>query len=427
MDELHVFLDTMIFLQFRSLLEVDWCEVLHSDSVRLLLAPVVLREIDNHKNFGSSSRLRRRARAASSQLYGLLSKSPEATVRPGVVLCRWTKLPTIDYAAHDLDPSCNDHMLLASALSYSREHTGVGTVVLSEDAGVRLRALDLGLQTFTLPEHLRLSEEPDPDQAEIARLRKRVAELSTPPTPDLSLTFEGEATHLHIQLQPDSPRLDIDEEMRSIRARVPLDAHSPLNTLGVLPFSTAGYNAALHRFYADYETYLGLRRDHRSLQDRTIRLTLYLWNRGRAPAKEIEIAVEFPDGIAVLLEEHLEKAPKEPQPPDRRSYDSSAMGSAQLVMGNRSVPDISDLLRPRVRLNIDGPRILAGSSVRTGWRVAHLRHTESMYIGDIFARFAARSEVRSFHVSYTAIAENTPSKAEGKLHLVIGDTDKGQS
>ena len=50
MDKKAAFVDTMTFLHFRPLNEIDWTARLESDEVELLLAPVVLRELNCHKD-----------------------------------------------------------------------------------------------------------------------------------------------------------------------------------------------------------------------------------------------------------------------------------------------------------------------------------------------------------------------------------------
>ena len=58
----HAFLDTNTFLHFRSFEQIHWPVVLNCDQATLVLAPVILSELDK-KKYDSSGKIRERARA----------------------------------------------------------------------------------------------------------------------------------------------------------------------------------------------------------------------------------------------------------------------------------------------------------------------------------------------------------------------------
>src|SRR5689334_6283679 len=99
MSEVFAFVDTSIFLQYRTFDEVDWLTTLGLKGVTLVLAPVVISELSEKKD-EPSPRLRQRAAVVIRKLEALWSKGTPAEVRPGVALVRQDVEPPPDCAAH---------------------------------------------------------------------------------------------------------------------------------------------------------------------------------------------------------------------------------------------------------------------------------------------------------------------------------------
>jgi hypothetical protein len=51
------FLDTMIYLHYRPVAEIDWQRVLDTARVDILVPRITVRELDRHKNTHASSRI----------------------------------------------------------------------------------------------------------------------------------------------------------------------------------------------------------------------------------------------------------------------------------------------------------------------------------------------------------------------------------
>ena len=64
---LYLFPDTNVFIQCRSLKEVDWSEWRHYAKIHLIVCQPIQREMDKHKNRGSD-RVAKRARKNVFQL-----------------------------------------------------------------------------------------------------------------------------------------------------------------------------------------------------------------------------------------------------------------------------------------------------------------------------------------------------------------------
>src|SRR5258708_184817 len=102
----YCFLDTNILIQFQTFDEVEWPRILHAKKVCLVLAPIVLRELDKHKTDYNNSRLQKRARMILSKLNRLLETETAADVLPQVrrnVTLMTLREPLINWEAEGLD------------------------------------------------------------------------------------------------------------------------------------------------------------------------------------------------------------------------------------------------------------------------------------------------------------------------------------
>ena len=84
--EVHAFPDTNIFLHYRPLAELDWRSMAQGQPVRILIAPVVTRELEERKTLHSIKRIRERAAVALKMLHKFLEDGLPCKVRDGVLL-----------------------------------------------------------------------------------------------------------------------------------------------------------------------------------------------------------------------------------------------------------------------------------------------------------------------------------------------------
>ncbi len=113
-----VFLDTMLFQQYRFPDEIDWPRLVGAPEVELVIAPVVMRQLNRHKDASTNPRLRERAARALTRLGALFANGPAAQLRPGVTLRYVTREPQLDFAEHALARDIDDDHLLASVLAF---------------------------------------------------------------------------------------------------------------------------------------------------------------------------------------------------------------------------------------------------------------------------------------------------------------------
>jgi hypothetical protein len=99
MAEVNVFLDTMVYLHFVPLEQIDLCGVLGADRVTILVPRVTLKELEKHKINHASARSRDRAR----QALALLEKHVESglPVHDGVAIAFIPHMPRLDWRSTD--------------------------------------------------------------------------------------------------------------------------------------------------------------------------------------------------------------------------------------------------------------------------------------------------------------------------------------
>ena len=59
---MKLFLDSMLYLHYRAVEEIDLCAQFRTDTLTVVIPRIVLRELDKHKTTHPSSKVRERAR-----------------------------------------------------------------------------------------------------------------------------------------------------------------------------------------------------------------------------------------------------------------------------------------------------------------------------------------------------------------------------
>src|SRR5680860_1687570 len=117
---MKVFIDTMVYLHYRSLEEVDLLSLLDATHLSVVIPRITLREFDKHKNTHASNRVSERARGVLRRMEEWIrtGAGPRADVGAEFL----PKDPPIDFAEHGLSPTWNDDVLIASILDYRSAH-----------------------------------------------------------------------------------------------------------------------------------------------------------------------------------------------------------------------------------------------------------------------------------------------------------------
>ncbi len=191
MKPLYVFLDTNIFLHFRPFDEVKWIDIFGAPYVVLVTAPVVVRELDQHKDQHPLSKIRDRARTTLKKIERIGLGEVDTTLPKNTKL-EYAKEPGIDFQQHGLSREVNDDHLIASCLTYRELEPSARIVVVSDDTGPRLKSRQHGFEVVSLPEEYKLPSALDAVEKERRQLQRRVQQLENR-FPKLKLAFANEA------------------------------------------------------------------------------------------------------------------------------------------------------------------------------------------------------------------------------------------
>lgn len=434
------FLDTNVFLHYKPIDEIDWPDLLKVDRATLIVAPVVLRELDKLKSLGEKARTRARAASAIRKLSGYLSTPSSAVVGDRIEIHFVESDPVVAFEPLRLSPELPDDWLIATMLEHRANHPGSCITLVTGDLGLQVKARTHSLSWLELPHTLKLPEETDADQRRIRELEREVLELKRR-LPDLRLTFENGANHRDFSLSK-GPPLTVDaisQLMAELRLKYP-KAQKPDHVLVAdLVFGVPSdldikkFNTMLDKFYVAYEAYLRAAHEDADMRGRVIRVALKLKNIGSCPADDIGIHMSLPDGLRVAetLEE-LCKPPKEPMAPSRprTQLEKNLLQSVSITPAFDILNRVQELIRPtavpaKLLSNVSGPKIRRTDSFEVDFHVGKLKHNLQVDLDPLVIAFDSWDTSRSFTFGYRLLAGNVPDPVEGKLHVVVEVKDAG--
>jgi hypothetical protein len=432
MEHKVAFLDTNYFLHYRSVEEVDWLKLLNAESADLIVAPVVIRELNEIKELGDRKKLRKRADSALKRLAGILRQPAPAAVKKCVALGFRQNDPVIDFHAHKLNDQIADDWLIATILEFRTEFPESRIALVTNDVGLQLKAVGHGVEHVELPEVYSLPDEPDPDQKRIEELTRELNAYKSS-APDLMLAFGDGKDHFRVQLAriPLITDEEVSRRMEELRCAHPKalkpQAYSGADLMrgGVGSHDIDRHNKRLDNFYLSYEKYLRALAEFEDRQRRLFRLGLILVNLGSAPAEDIDADLHVPDGILVLDNpESVQIAPLEPKAPEGPK---STM-QERLEMARNIAPvalaglpaRLSDLAAgmPSVGLNVSKPTVRRTKSFEIHFHVQQLKHTFQVGFDALFGVFDSWDTAKPFTIDYELVAANVPQPVDGQLHVI---------
>jgi hypothetical protein len=400
-EDVHVFLDTNIALHFRRADQIDWLALTSAPGVVLVVAPVLLRELEREKVHNPSRKLRERADNTVKWLATFLRDASPPPVHPGFTLKFLDHEPQVDFGAQRLSLNMADDQLIASVLDYQAGgHQRV--LVCTADIGLEAKLRSRRIGPLLLPEEFKLPAEPDPLEEELRQTQRKLQRLELR-LPDLRLAFENKTGRLDLRLPevgnaPNAPTLG---EIQ--------DQHAPVNTAAVRPWEASTreeYNRKLPEYYEAYSTYLEQLAAWEEQHARTVKMELVLSNRGLAPASDIDAVLHFPHDLELF--EDAKALPKRPNPP-RPPVRPSAAFHIEFPIPNLLDPGVLD---PIYR----GPYV-ERNNIR--FPVGRLKHGFDERLAPFYFRFPDRGAVRSFSIDFELSAGELPDPTSGKLHFVV--------
>jgi hypothetical protein len=434
-----VFLDTMIYLHFKSVEEIDWPTLVGADEVRILIPRITTTELDKHKDSHPKAKVRDRARRML-RLFETTVGTGRHELRKGVTLERFTRRPRFDLATYDLDSGRNDDQLIAAVLEFKLGEPSADVIIVSDDSTARMTARDVGLAAIELPQNHKIRHEPDELEEENRKLREELNRYKNA-IPRLSLRFsQPEPGNLiHVRLPPALSRDNyIQNEIAKLEAKYPVLTPklpdlsgkgfdiSLLAGLGTPPHEYDRYNSERQPYFDAYAQYL---RDTWEIQVKktlTFPVVLELANEVTAVATDVDVFVYFPGGMEVLeqseLDERLERMPNPPRPPQRpRTSEQILRESFSSSVYSPYVPDFSFMrhIESREVPNVRRPSIEETGSYDVIWNIRRVKHKQVESLHPLAVVFESFESAQSFKIEYVLHAANLPSEVDGQLNVVV--------
>jgi rRNA-processing protein FCF1 len=430
--------------------------------VTISVPAIVLNELDKHKDEHRIRRIRKRASAVSAKLFEYFETN-KAEVRPGVALQFLPFDPRINFANYHLNPSRQDDHLLAAVLQMREENEGPCPVIVANDFNLLMKARQLGIETYRLPDDLKLLEEPDAEEQQLRELERELNRVRKAAAPDLRMCF-GPGGDDHAAFKLPHPKLLggllLGFEFALLRLRYPKalppeqvisfaerrklkeaagelknaeQAAEMLFTLGemmrqVHPLEVERYNYELEDYFRAYEQYRKDSVEYKNRWSRTLRLEVELVNEGTCPAEDVDVMLEFPECVTLLTEGSFPPVPVEPHPP--APPQTLGMQTAGLIA--RGVRKSVSLLKPKptpvpqlssgylsARATTIPSVVLSADKRRAEFKVPKLKHTLRARCVTLYALFNSFEVAGSFTIPYRAVAANIPQPVTGCLHVKI--------
>ena len=440
-----VFVDTQIFLHFKPIAQIEWCELLGAKPVTVVVAPIVISELDK-KKIDKDPKMRKRASRAIRDIQDLIEGSESGTsakLRENVDLVYCPVEPT-DFANNQLDPSHPDDRLIASLFSYQNNYPQAECILLSEDAGCRLKANARKIQLLRMPDSLKLPEEPDPSEKRIRELEDEIRQLKQS-VPNLALAFLGNTTKVEHSIRSDMsqpsdllslqqikqrfPKIP-DNFLESTSSRVAYRTISHRSNLDFLDSAKQKaidkYNTNLDRYFLAYRSYHENAIANIRAMRNSISLNLILKNDGWSPAMDIRVILSFPNKISIYHNDAPPASPTEPPPPDKPDLHQVGRVSSGALFASEYDPCRNEPMIDMLAQFSGGNRSLVEDNLTierrddtlVSWSACKLQHGFDIAIPTLLV-LLPQSESQSFQIDYKIHASNLRIPSGGTLNVII--------
>jgi rRNA-processing protein FCF1 len=437
----YLFVDTNIFLHYKFFIEIPW-QTIFSDQYEIVLAPVVIDELDKHKRHQNPK--------IASRAKKVLSKFEEIMNAPGPFPLRYIfnrpLQKTFDH--HQLDRKEQDDSILATILEFKAKYPDDSIKLISNDTGPRFRAASLGIEAVKLDDEYLVPAEKTEEQKLIQKLTLENGTYKNK-IPKVSLCFKDGVNHFTSQLakvqetteeylssklaalkekypllvweDPQIANTKFSEALKSQPKGTTLDEAlmsskfvSALQTHNALPKERIDkYNKDLNDFFVRYKQYLKQKFTLKVIKSLIIPIDIQMKNDGNVPAEDIDIWLHFPDGFELLNKDECPKKPKEPKPPylPKHRYD----------YGHSYIPNIGSIYSSdqgyKPNLNLNEPTIRKTNSYEVDIHYKSLKHFQSHDLDQLIVVYASYEKIINFSIDYKITIGNVPEPVLGQLFV----------
>jgi len=417
----YIFIDTNIFLHFQDFQKIDWLTEIAVEKCTIVVAPIVLDELDEKKI--GTSRIGNKARQVLNQIERLID-NPQIADNIAFEVILDKPLQNI-YEENGLNFLEQDHRLIASIIDFKQKRSVKNIVLCTNDIGPRLRAKQFSIGTLKLSDKYLLPTQESEEEKKLRKLEQENQKLKNR-IPELSLRFEDlnefqkfDTKDIRAKNYNDFKRNRIIE----IKAKYPYLEHvdpykNPLASL-TMGLSLAAdqinsYNKKLDEYYCEYEKVLAQLFEQEIKKSLTFEIKLKLINKGSSPAEDVDLHLHFPDGFELLESNQIENQIDLPEPPYKPKH--------KLDFGHFQMSSIGSYM-PNINignnLNFNRPSIKKTNSYNVDFNRKQLKHGYSEDLEELSIIFESYAIIQNFKFEYEISARNLPEKIKGKLNVIF--------
>lgn len=405
--EAAVFIDTSFFLHYRDLKQIDWCDFAGAKTVHLKVVPTILSEINKNKDTGRTKQIKSRALASSKLLEEVIDSTDPVELRKNVYLGLSPEGYT-DYDKYTLDRAIADDRVLLAAIHFRDDNPNISTYIMAGDFGLRGKAKLQQVQAPKPPDEWKIEPAPDPEHKELMELRARVATL-----PKLELLFLNGTVHSESRRPPPPPNDPsiISQAMAKLRQKYP--THDPtFNPIMQMNEQIVRqYNQLVMQFYQQYEKFLPQWLESEQQRSRTVAIKLELFNKGKSPARDARVRLQFPPGKYELFALGAD-APLPPDPPPK------LQSFAPMSLGYEPYVD-PEPVQPLHHEKDLGLVVVNGSTVEINLTGFKIQHSDSMKLQSFYVQFENYNAMDGVSFNCFVMADEVPETQVQDLSVKV--------
>lgn len=434
---IYLFLDTNILMHYKDFEQINWSEIFNED-VSIILTPIVIREIDSIKDSGANAKKKKKAKALSSKIADYLLNDKKGKY----IIDTCDDATEEQFESKRFNTHTNDDWLLLSAARFKNEKSE-NIVIVAADNYVLVKAKQLGLLYYKLPDEYLLREEPSEEEKEITILKKELERYNNRQS-EPQITFEDNTNRILITrpLILDVEKI-IEEEIRKEKLEYP---YYPTNDAESLPPGNGpieidlswvnnlslissiyqpskeridNYNSDLDEYFKEYAEYIRLVKEYEVLSSYLYKLNIKISNDGTSPTGKLNVFLEFPSNIVLYNKNNIKKEYLNPPIKPSKNVNTSSLSRSNTKL-IESMGHVQIGIRGAEDTRQRNPYWDLSKRANSSYEFNYddLNHKIEFPIDLNDLRFDLRN-TSNFKIQYTIIDASLIDPIEGELHVII--------
>lgn len=297
---LYLFLETNSFIEFQPFESIKWSEVCGNNDFTIVISPIVIREINKHKD-NTKGKKRERARKARKRINEIAKGTSPS--RFNVEFCKDPSRLAFENPLFNKEIA--DDWLIFSTIEFSADNDS--KIIVTNDTGIYLVAKEFGIRTIEIPEKYLAPSDPTDEVLQIKDLKRRLQEFEES-LPHVILSFaEGQNT-LSLK-RKEIPNMEGVQEAykEELRIKYPYK-YKNKNPLTLINISESilsekdyeKYNSQIEPYIEDEAYNMFLRDVAKFVNESVVPLHFELNNIGSIPSGFLGVRLKFSEGATIL-------------------------------------------------------------------------------------------------------------------------------